>query len=186
MPVGGQCVGQLAASACHMYMVDSALQRLRELSAPSTQPAGQAYTGWTGQRFCPAAACKQRRCLEATVTPHTNSVGGWHSSCRRDSCPGDTARGPRQSRVAPSMVRIIDARLYHPRDDVEAREWRYIACQVVNDRMTIRSDLGKRAQPTAGIMTRRRPPPQHKRARHCCQKRKELALQPEARVAGHR
>ena len=38
-------------------------------------------------------------------------------------------------------------------------------------RRNVGTDM-KRAQPTAGIMTRRRPPPQKKRARHCCQKRK--------------
>ena len=41
LPVDRQCACQLATNACYISMVDMALQRLTEQSAPSTQPAGQ-------------------------------------------------------------------------------------------------------------------------------------------------
>ena len=115
----------------------------------------------------------------------------------------NSSRGPRlhstdvcSTKLGARNIRGADQ---STRQDVEAREWRVTAyqCRTFRRRRPDRpthaatSALGiKRARQTAGMNTRTGDPRhQRKEQRHRCQKRKELALQPVARVlrvAGHR
>ena len=136
---------------------------------------------------CSKPSQATRTTLDCVGQPETPPVRGSHCEGGTPACAGalSSNHGSRGLRLlsadgsSTDSVRVIDAEPFHPQG-VEAREWRFTAhqCQTSRRRPPKRPGRAatsalRRAQPTAGIKTRRRPPPQDKRARHCCQKIRE-------------
>ena len=144
-----------AGNQCMLYIYGRHGALTFDGAIGAVDPASRAaYIGWAGHCSRPVAWCEQRRCLEAIPNPRTQRVRSWTTwaSWRRTPVSvmrceagtpahagtpssGHSSCGPRLRSADGSstdLVRIIDARLYHPRDGVEAREWRFTACLVLN------------------------------------------------------